>query len=68
MERTREWLRVKLEQTGSKTSKLTDHAKRFFALMHERPSTNRVLYGARELGNDRMCNAMQTTEKALKSG
>ena len=30
VERTKEWLRVKLEQTGSETTKLTDVAIRLF--------------------------------------
>ena len=48
MERTKEWLRVKLEQTGSETTKVTDVAKRFLSLMHEEPSTNKVPYRTRE--------------------
>ena len=65
MERTKEWLRVKLEQTGSETTKLTDVAKRFFL------SCARSLQLTRsrmELGNDGMRNAIQTTEKALQLG
>ena len=65
MECTKEWLQVKLEQTGSETTKLTDGAKRFFSVMHEEPSTNKVPYGTRELGNDGMRNSIQTTGKAL---
>ena len=45
MERTKEWLRVKLEQTGSETTKLTNA---FFPLVHEEPSTNKLPYGPRE--------------------
>ena len=33
--------------------------------MHEEPSANKVQYGTRELGNDGMRNAIQTTGKAL---
>ena len=60
MEHTREWLQVKLEETGSETTKLT--SRNVFL------SCTRSLLLPRsrmELENDGMRNAIQTTGKAL---